>query len=60
MILENTCNLCVIAVVSDDASCNRSFIKVHRPMSNIAGCSVSYHKSLSPKPVFVFLQTLPT
>ena len=29
MILENTCNLCVIAVVSDGASCNRSFIKLH-------------------------------
>ena len=27
MILENTCNLCIIAVVSDGASCNRSFIK---------------------------------
>ena len=33
MILENTCNLCVIAVVSDSASCNRSFVKLHRSMS---------------------------
>ena len=28
-ILENTCFLCVIAVVSDGASSNRSFIKMH-------------------------------
>ena len=42
MILENTCNLCVIAVVSDGASCNRSFIKVHRSMRNIADVDVVY------------------
>ena len=40
VILENTCNLCVIAVVSDGASCNRSFIKLHRSMSNIADADV--------------------
>ena len=43
MILENTCNLCVIAVVSDGASCNRSFIMLHRSMSNIADVDVVYH-----------------
>ena len=43
MILENTCNLCVIAVVSDGASCNRPFIKLHRSMSNIADVDVVYH-----------------
>ena len=42
MILENTWNLCVIAVVSDGASCNRSFIKLHRSMSNIADVDVVY------------------
>ena len=62
MILENTCNLCVIAVVSDGASCNRSFIKLHRSMSNIAEvdvvyCTVNlYHPSL----YICFLQRLPT
>ena len=42
MILENTCYLCVIAVVSDGASCNRSIIKLHRSMSNIADADVVY------------------
>ena len=42
MILENTCNLCVIVVVSDGASCNRSFIMLHRSMSNIADVDVVY------------------
>ena len=42
VILENTCNLCVIAVVSDGASCNRSFSKLHRSMSNIADADVVY------------------
>ena len=42
MILENNCNLCVIAVVSDSASCNRSFIKLHRSMNNIADADVVY------------------
>ena len=41
-ILENTCNLRVIVVVSDGASCNRSFIKLHRSMSNIADTDVVY------------------
>ena len=41
-ILENTCNLRVIAVVSDGASCNTSFIKMHRSMSNIADTDVVY------------------
>ena len=42
MILENNCNLCVIAVVSDGPSCNRSFINLHRSMSNIADVDVVY------------------
>ena len=42
MILENNCNLCVIAAVSDGASCNRPFIKLHRSMSNIADVDVVY------------------
>ena len=42
IILENICNLCVIAVVSDGASCNRSFIKLHRSLSNIVDVDVVY------------------
>ena len=42
MIFTNTCHLCVIAVVSDGTSCNRSFIKLHRSMSNIADVDVVY------------------
>ena len=62
MILENTCNFCVIAVVSDGASCNRSFIKLHRSMSNIADVDVVYRtvNLYHPSGIYVFLQTLPT
>ena len=61
MILENICNLCVIAVVSDGASCNRSFIKLHRPMSK-ADADVVYRtvKLYRPSRHICFLQTLPT
>ena len=58
MILGNSCNLCVIAVVSDGAPCNRSFIKLHRSMSNIVNVDVVY-RTVIPKPVYHFLQTLP-
>ena len=61
MILENTCNLCVIAVVSDGASCNRSFIKLHRSMSK-ANADVVYRtiNLYHPSRYICFLQTLPT
>ena len=41
-LLASSCNLCVIAVVSDGASCNRSFIKLHRSMNNKADVDVVY------------------
>ena len=41
-ILEDTCNLRVIAVVSDGASSNRSFIKMHKSMSNITETDIVY------------------
>ena len=34
-ILEDTCNLHVIAAVSDGASSNRSFYKMHRNISKV-------------------------
>ena len=64
MILENTCNLCVIAVVSDGASCNRSFTKLHWSMSNIADVDVVYRtvNLYHPSPqagIYVFFADAP-
>ena len=61
MIFENICNLCVIAVVSDRASCNRSFIKLHRSMSIMTDIDVVYCTvNLYHPYIYSFLQTLPT
>ena len=53
VILENTCNFRVIAVVSDGASCNRSFLKLHRSMSNIADADRTVN-IYQPKPAYMF------